>query len=104
MVQLKSVLYGSVSSKLTSFGKHININTKFILLTELFQIILGTIFTLITYLMADQPLEPVRIIQYSLICLTLALTTEGLGLAIGAACNITVKSKYYLKSIVRKKT
>nr|CAD7452726.1 unnamed protein product [Timema tahoe] len=52
------------------------------------QIIFGTIFCALTYVMTDQPLELHRCLQFWLICLLIGAVSDAIGVAIGSILNV----------------
>ncbi|VEN59298.1 unnamed protein product [Callosobruchus maculatus] len=52
------------------------------------QIILGTLYVLIVYLLTDQPLEPCRMFMFFVVCILTSITSESLGLLIASQLNL----------------
>nr|CAD7612859.1 unnamed protein product [Timema genevievae] len=70
-------------------------------------ILFGSIFLAISYLLSAQPLDILRFMKYSFICLLIGAVSEGYGLAIGSMFNVMVSrstvapiNKYRLATFV----
>lgn len=73
------------------FNRWYGLNPYFFALTMTrmpIQVVLGTIYILLAYILTDQPMELERCIKFLVICHLVSLGSESLGLAISARLNI----------------
>jgi hypothetical protein len=56
----------------------------------MFQIVLGSIYIVLAYVLTDQPLEWERGVKFGVMCLLMAILSESFGLAIASRLSIVV--------------
>lgn len=56
------------------------------------QVLLGTIYVVLVYILTDQPMELDRLLMFYLVCMLTGVISESLGLLIGSQLTIVVSS------------